>query len=152
LPTYGRGKSEKVEHSALVGRYAGGCGAPDFSRTDNECGGDIAHYRKSRIQSVEMKKKQKNLLMAIALSGASAYFLRTFAFGDTLIGAAIGGAVAGKEGALAGAIAGAVVPSAPKEFAVFESVPGLAGFDPFGAGGEPDPMMAPNGAETSGAM
>ena len=87
-----------------------------------------------------LKKKQKNLLMAIAVSGTAAYFVRTFLFGDTIIGALIGGALAGPPGAAAGALTGALVPSKKEGgFSILEDftlpivgVPETAGAAPSG--------------------
>jgi hypothetical protein len=57
---------------------------------------------------MKMKKKERSMLMAIALAGSAAYFVRTFPFGDTIIGGMIGAAFGHP---VAGAVTGMLVPS-----------------------------------------
>ncbi len=94
----------------------------------------------------KLKKKQKNILMTIALAGGTAYFVRTFPLGDSILGGVIGSAFGHP---VIGAVTGLLVPSRDPILGKTLSI--LADSDPFGpitegiAGAMPN--MAPNGAE-----
>jgi len=89
-----------------------------------------------------MKKKQKQMLTAIALAGSASYFLRTFPGGDTVIGAMIGAAFGHP---LAGAVTGLLVPSRREGgIAILADVNPLGGLM-----GAFTPAAAPSGTETA---
>jgi len=93
-----------------------------------------------------MKKKERNTLLTIALAASSAYLIRTFPGGDTVIGAGIGMAFGNP---LLGAAVGMLTPSRKSG----ETIALLPDADPFGGlfpGAAPaGDGMAPNGAETA---
>jgi hypothetical protein len=94
------------------------------------------------------------MLLGIALAGTSAYFLKTWWGGDTIIGALLSTAVGA--GPLPGAIAGALVPSADNGFRVplISPMPGEMTYGvvepPFEGGRKGiDPGTTPAGAPTA---
>ncbi len=103
---------------------------------------------------MKMKKKERSMLMAIALAGGAAYFVRTFPFGDTIIGGMIGAAFGHP---VAGAITGMLVPSMKMGgIAILPDIDPLGGLLPEGllSDGElpsaAETSTAPNGTETAG--
>ena len=99
---------------------------------------------------MKLKKKERSLLMTIALAGGAAYFVRTFPFGDTIIGGMIGAAFGHP---VAGAVTGMLVPSKPEGgFAFLADIDPLGGVLPEGLPFAPrdvaPPVTAPNGATT----
>jgi len=100
---------------------------------------------------VKLKKKERSLLMAIALAGGAAYFVRTFPFGDTIIGGMIGAAFGHP---VAGAVTGMLVPSKKEGgFAFLENIDPLGGVLPeglpFAPQGVAEPTTAPSGVPTT---
>lgn len=92
-----------------------------------------------------MKKKERNTLLTIALAASSAYLVRTFPGGDTVIGAGIGMAFGNP---LLGAAVGMLTPSRKSG----ETIQLLADADPFGGffpGAPASDGMAPSGGETA---
>jgi hypothetical protein len=101
---------------------------------------------------MKMKKKERSMLMAIALAGSAAYFIRTFPFGDTIIGGMIGAAFGHP---IAGAVTGMLVPTMKTGgiaiLADIDPLMGLGGLLPDGQIPEaPDTSTAPNGTKTAG--
>jgi hypothetical protein len=90
---------------------------------------------------MKMKKKERSMLMAIALAGSAAYFVRTFPFGDTIIGGMIGAAFGHP---IAGAVAGMLVPSMKTGGVAF-----LPDIDPLGGLGLLSDGSDPEAAETA---
>lgn len=89
----------------------------------------------------KIKKKERNTLLTIALAASSAYLIRTFPGGDTVIGAGIGMAFGNP---LLGAAVGMLTPSRKSG----ETIALLPDANPFG--GIIPEMRAPSGAETAG--
>lgn len=92
-----------------------------------------------------MKKKERNTLLTIALAASSAYLVRTFPGGDTVIGAGIGMAFGNP---LLGAAVGMLTPSRKSG----ETIALLPDADPFGGffpGAPTSDGMAPSGGETA---
>ena len=88
--------------------------------------------------------------MTIGLAAGASYFLRTFPFGDTIIGAMIGAAF---NHPIAGAVTGMLVPSKREGgFAFLADIDPLGGVLPEGLPFAPadvaEPTTAPNGATT----
>ena len=102
----------------------------------------------------KLKKRERSMLMAIALAGGAAYFVRTFPFGDTIIGGMIGAAFGHP---VAGAVTGMLVPSMKTGgFALLPDIDPLGGLLPEGllADGMPpsaaETSTSPSGAQTAG--
>jgi hypothetical protein len=96
-----------------------------------------------------LKKKQKRLLMALAIPAGVAYFTRGVPpFFDTAAGAALGWALAGPAGAGLGAAAGFLTPSradAERDNKITAALQNLTDFIKDGTpGGSPNPTL-PNG-------
>jgi hypothetical protein len=89
----------------------------------------------------KLKKKERSMLMAIALAGGAAYFVRTFPFGDTIIGGMIGAAFGHP---IAGAVTGMLVPSMKTG-----GIAVLPDIDPFGGLGLLSDGAPPAAAETT---
>jgi hypothetical protein len=87
-----------------------------------------------------LKRKQTNMLLAIAAAGTAAYFVRTFPGGDTIIGGLIGAAFGHP---WAGAVTGLLVPSA-RSGRTFDILA-----PPEAAGPSEPPATTPAGATTS---
>ena len=85
-----------------------------------------------------LKRKQRNMLLAIAAAGTAAYFVNTFPGGDTVIGGLIGAAFGHP---WAGAVTGLLVPSATSGRTLEILAP------PAAAG--PPPASAPSGSPTT---
>jgi hypothetical protein len=97
---------------------------------------------------MKLKKKERSMLMTIAVAGSAAYFLRTFRFGDTIIGGLIG---AGFGHPLAGALTGMLVPSMKTGGIAILADTDLGGILPEGLLPEtPDESIAPSGVQTAG--
>ena len=88
-----------------------------------------------------LRKKQKRMLLGLALAGTSAYYVKTFWGGDTIIGALLSTAVGA--GPIPGAIAGALVPNREggRTLTVLSPEEAVRTNQP--------PATAPNGADTA---
>lgn len=88
------------------------------------------------------------MLMTIAVAGSAAYFLRTFRFGDTIIGGLIGAAFGHP---VAGALTGMLVPSMKTGGVEFlpDLDPSLGLLSDGSAPEAAETATAPNGAQTA---